>query len=131
MFCNFVQKVLAKNSILLPDTIRMADSTATGLADINNEIKSALVECIMEYIVEAKKRLDAYDKAKDLFDKEVKQKEDELSALKSEKEKLWLFAFSKKKEMTAVIDSKASEISEFKRTHEPKDLWQDFERMYR
>ena len=117
--------------ILLPDTIRMADSTATGLADINNEIKSALVECIMEYIVEAKKRLDAYDKAKDLFDKEVKQKEDELSALKSEKEKLGLFAFSKKKEMTAVIDSKASEISEFKRTHEPKDLWQDFERMYR
>ena len=117
--------------ILLPDTIRMADSTATGLADINNEIKSALVECIMEYIVEAKKRLDAYDKAKDLFDKEVKQKEDELSALKSEKEKLWLFAFSKKKEMTSVIDSKASEISEFKRTHEPKDLWQDFERMYR
>lgn len=118
-------------SILSPETIRMADSSATGLSDINSEIKSALVESIMEYITEAKKRLDAYNKAKDLFDKEVKQREDELSALKSEKEKLGLFAFSKKKEMSATIDSKASEILEFKRTHEPKDLWQDFERMYK
>ena len=117
--------------ILSPETIRMADSSATGLSDINSEIKSALVESIMEYITEAKKRLDAYNKAKDLFDKEVKQREDELSALKSEKEKLGLFAFSKKKEMSATIDSKASEILEFKRTHEPKDLWQDFERMYK
>lgn len=117
--------------IILPETIRMTDSTSFTLNDINNEIRSALVECIMEYVKEAKKRLDVYDKAKDLFDKEVKQKEEELSALKSEKENLGLFAFSKKKEMSAVIDSKISEISEFIRTHEPNDLWQDFERMYR
>ena len=32
--------------------------------------------------------------------------------------------------MSALIDSKASEISEFKRTNEPQDLWNEFERMY-
>lgn len=117
--------------ILLPETIRMANSSATSLNDINSEIKVALVKCVMDYVDEAKKRFDAYNKAKDLFDKQVKEKEDELSALKSEKGKLGLFAFSKKKEMSATIDSMASEISEFKRTHEPKDLWQDFEKMYR
>ena len=117
--------------ILSPETIRMANSSATSLNDINSEIKNVLVNCVMDYVEEAKKRFDAYNKAKDLFDKQVKEKEDELSALKSEKEKLGLFAFSKKKEMSATIDSKANEISEFKRTHEPKDLWQNFERMYR
>lgn len=117
--------------ILSPETIRMANSSATSLNDINSEIKNALVKCVMDYVEEAKKRFEAYNKAKDLFDKQVKEKEDELSVLKSEKEKLGLFAFSKKKEMSATIDSKANEISEFKRTHEPKDLWQNFERMYR
>ena len=117
--------------ILSPETIRMSNSSATTLSDINNEIRSALAERIMEYIEEAKKRLDAYNKAKDLFDKELKQKEDELNALKSEREKLGLFAFSKKKEMSTAIENKASEISDFKRIHTPNDLWQDFERMYR
>lgn len=122
---------LVAMGLLLPETIRMEASSATLLSDINNEMKYALVECTMEYMAEAKKRFEVYNKAKDLFDKEVKQMEDELSALKYEKEKLGFFAFSKKKEMSKIIDNKASEILEFKRVHEPKDLWQDFERMYR
>ena len=116
--------------ILSAETIRMSGSSATSLNDINREIKTALVGCIMEYIAEAKRRLEVYNKAKEVFDKELNQKESELSSLKAEKDKIGLFAFSKKKEMSALIDSKASEISEFKRTNEPKDLWNDFERMY-
>lgn len=116
--------------ILSAETIRMSGSSAISLNDINSEIKTALVGCIMEYIAEAKKRLEVYNKAKEVFDRELNQKESELSSLKAEKDKLGLFAFSKKKEMSALIDSKASEISEFKRKNEPKDLWNDFERMY-
>lgn len=116
--------------ILSPDTIRMADSTASTLCDINDEIREALVTCIMEYIKEAKIRLESYNQAKKLFDKEVEQKEDELNNLKSEKEKLGLFAFSKKKEISAIIKNKAIEISEFKKTNEPNNLLQEFERMY-
>lgn len=116
--------------ILLPETIRMSGSSSTALNEINNEISSSFTECIMKYIKEAKKRLDAYNQAKALFDKEIKQKEQELSVLKSEKEKLGLFAFSKKKELSAIIASKENEISGFKRTNEPKDLQIYFERMY-
>lgn len=122
---------LVRMGILSPETIRMSKSSATTLSDINNEIRNALVDHIMKYIDEAKRRLDIYNKAMDVYEEELKQKNDELSALQSEKNNLGLFAFSKKKEMTAIIDAKASEISEFKRTHEPKDLWAQFEAMYR
>lgn len=122
----FVEK-----GIISPATIRMTNSSSVSLTDINSEIKSALVECIMEYIAEAKKRLDAYDRAKEVFDNELCKKEEELSALKSEKAKLGLFALSKKKEMNALIENKESEILEFRSSQEPKDLWLDFERMYR
>ena len=117
--------------ILSPEIIRMSGSSATTLNDINGEIRNALTDCVMEYIEEAKKRYDAYDKAMDIYEKELKQKYDELNVLRSEKNSLGLFAFSKKKEMTATIDAKVNEISEFKRTHEPKDLLAQFEAMYR
>lgn len=117
--------------ILLPETIRMSNSSSTSLIDINNEIKSALIECIIDYIEEAKNRFAAYSKEKELFDKELQRKKSELGILKSEKEKLGLFAFSKKKELSAKIESKENEISEFTTTKEPKELWDKFERMYR
>jgi len=117
--------------ILLPETIRMSNSSSTSLIDINNEIKSALTECIIEYIEEAKKRFAAYSEEKELFDKELQRKKSELGILKSEKEKLGLFSFSKKKELSAKIESKENEISEFTRTKEPKELWDKFERMYK
>ena len=117
--------------ILSPETIRMSGSSAITLSDINSEIRNALIDCIMEYIDEAKRRLDAYNKAMDAYEKELKQKNDELSALQSAKNNLGLFAFSKKKEMLVIIDAKEGEISEFKNTHEPRDLWAQFETMYR
>ena len=36
-----------------------------------------------------------------------------------------------KKELSAKIESKENEISEFTRTKEPKELWDKFERMYK
>lgn len=117
--------------ILSPETIRMSESSAITLRDINGEIKNALADRIMEYIDEAKRRLDIYNKAMDKYEKKLKQKNDELSYLQSKKNNLGLFAFSKKKEMKTIIDAKASEISEFKRINEPKDLWVQFEAMYR
>ena len=116
--------------ILLPETIRMSNSSSTTLNEINNEIVSALTECIMEYIEEAKKRLNDYNQAKALFDKEIKQKEQELNVLKIEKKRLGLFSFSKKKELGNLIVSKENEISVFKRMNEPKDLQIAFEKMY-
>lgn len=125
-FAEFVSK-----GILAPETIRMSGSSAMELSAINTEIRNALTDCIMEYIEEANKRLDAYNEAMAIYEAELKVKNDELSALQAEKKDLGLFAFSKKKEMTAAIDAKAIEISEFKRIHEPKDLWAKAEAMYR
>ena len=116
--------------ILLPDTIRMENSLSTSLVDINNEIKMALCTHIAEYREEAKKRYNKYIEAKTTFDNDVKQKETELNVLRSEKEKLGFFAFSKKKEMAEIIERKTKEISEFKKDNEPKDLKQAFEKMY-
>lgn len=118
---------LVELGLLSPESIRISGSSATVLADINNEIRASLVDCIMDYIEEAKQRLDAYNKAMSIYIKELKEKNNELSALESEKSNLGLLAFSKKKELAATIAIKTSELaefkkilSEFKRTHEPK-----------
>lgn len=123
-------KIFVNLGILSHEAIRMPNSSATDLNKINEEIGSALTKCIMKYIEEANKRLDAYTQAKTLFDKNLKQKEQELNVLKSEKEKLGLFAFSKKKELNSIIASKEDEISDFKRMNEPKDLLLSFKKMY-
>lgn len=117
--------------LLLPENIRMKGSSSITLGKINYEIRASLVLCIMDYIVEAKKRFDVYNKAKDLFDAEVKQKKEELIMLKHEKELLGVFAFSKRKKMDEIIDKKESELFYFKRKCEPISLWEDFENMYR
>ena len=116
--------------IISPEDIRMAGSCMNTLVDINSEIRTALADCVAEYIVEAKKRWECYNQVKYLFDEEMKKKDDELNILKAEKEKLGLFAFSKKRELTARISSKASEITEYRNIHEPKELLEKFEKMY-
>ena len=42
-----------------------------------------------------------------------------------------MLAFSKKKEMTSLIDEKVAEIIEFKKEQEPVELLEEFEKMYR
>lgn len=117
--------------ILLPEIIRMSNSSSITLDEINKEIMSALTKCIMDYIKEARERLYAYNQAKELFDKEIKQKKQELNSLKTKKKELGLFSIFKKKELTNIIASKEDEISAFKRMNEPKDLQMAFEKMYR
>lgn len=116
--------------ILLPEKIKMLNSSSTTLMEINYEIKSALTECIMEYIEEAKRRLDLYNHSMAIFNKEVKKKEQALNVLKTEKAKLGLFSFSKKKELANSIFAMENEITTFKKMNEPKDLQIAFERMY-
>lgn len=120
-----------KRGILSPEDIRMVGCSSVALSDINSEINTVLVDCVAEYIEEAKRRWLFYKQAKDVFDEEIRKKENELSALKAEKEKLGLFAFSKKKELSEKINSKTSEITEYKNIHEPKELLENFEKMYR
>ena len=117
--------------ILSLETIRMPGSYSTTIKEVNSEIKNALGDSIMEYIEEAKRRLDAYNRAKDIYEKEWKQKSDEISDLRSKKSNLSFLAFNKKKKISAIIDTKANEILEFKKTNEPKDLLAKFEEMYR
>ena len=68
---------------------------------------------------------------KSLFDKDVKEKEEEINNLKLEKKKMGLFAFSGKKEISKIIQNKSTEIVEYKKAHNPQNYWDDFERMYR
>lgn len=116
--------------ILFPENLRITGSSKNELKDINNEIMISLENPIKEYIEEAKERLNIYKKKKTLFDKVVKEMEDEINDLKMEKKEMGLFAFSKKKEISNIIKNKSEEVLEFKKIHEPKELWEDFERMY-
>ena len=78
-----------------------------------------------------KRRFNAYNKALDIYEKELEKKNNELSTLQAQKDKLGLLAFSKKKEMTLLIDEKVAEIIEFKKEQEPVELLEEFEKMYR
>lgn len=51
--------------------------------------------------------------------------------MKTEKDRLGFFSFSKKKELSSQIQQKEREMSEYEKTHESKRLWEDFEKMYR
>ena len=116
--------------ILSPESIRLTKSSATSLAEINEEIKTALISAIIDYVKEAKRRLAVYDEAKTAFDEAVKKKQTAIDTLKDDKGKLGFWAFSKKKQLTAEIEQKSQELIAFKDSNEPKDLWRDFERMY-
>ena len=120
-----------KLNILSPEDIRMEGSLSVELDDINNEIQFALVQCIMEYIIEAKSRWEIYKNAKKIFDEEIKKKEKELNDLKAEKSHLGLFAFARKKELSEKINAKVDEIADFKDKRDPIGLKEDFERMYK
>lgn len=117
--------------VLKPADIRMAGSTSDLLKDINNEISKALIECILDYIEEGKRRWNLYVEALEPFEAELKVRESELNGLKKEKGQLGLFALSKKRQLQTQIDIKTMEISEFKKKNEPKDLREIFEKMYR
>lgn len=117
--------------ILLPDDLRIIGSSEMKLESINNEIMTALGKSVKEYIEEANRRLNIYKEKKSLFDKDVKEKEEEINNLKLEKKKMGLFAFSGKKEISKIIQNKSTEIVEYKKAHNPQNYWDDFERMYR
>lgn len=117
--------------ILLPDDLRIIGSSEMKLESINNEIMTALEKSVKEYIEEANRRLNIYKEKKSLFDKDVKEKEEEINNLKLEKKKMGLFAFSGKKEISKIIQNKSTEIVEYKKAHNPQNYWDDFERMYR
>lgn len=133
-FTNMIREEEYRNfvdlGILSPESVRPEKSSATSLSEINDEIKGALVAAIMEYIKEAQRRLAIYDEAKSAFDDAVKIKQDEIDALKADKEKLGFWAFSKKRQLDEVMGQKLKELTEFKRDNEPKDLLRSFERMY-
>ena len=117
--------------ILLPDDLRIIGSSEMKLESINNEIMTALEKSVKEYIEEANRRLNIYKEKKSLFDKDVKEIEEEINNLKLEKKKMGLFAFSGKKEISKIIQNKSTEIVEYKKAHNPQNYWDDFERMYR
>ena len=122
---------LTNLGILLPEEIRMQESSSVELADINKEICDKLVENILEYIEEAKRRWNNYINAKKVFDEVMDKKDGELNALKSERKQTGLFAFSKKKELDKKIDEKLDEITKYGDTQNPdKSLLRDFENMY-
>lgn len=111
--------------------IRMPGSSLNSVIDINNEISYALLNRVLAYIEEAKKRLSLYIEAKKPFEEELKKKEKELDELKKEKRQLGILSFSKKRQIQSLIDIKMLDISEFKEKNEPKFLKENFENMYR
>lgn len=122
---------MSDKKIISPEMLRMTRSLETEWKEINNELEKALYDCVMKYIDEAKRRFNAYNKALDIYEKELEKKNNELSTLQAQKDKLGLLAFSKKKEMTSLIDEKVAEIIEFKKEQEPVELLEEFEKMYR
>lgn len=116
--------------LISPDILRLDDSQSTDRSGINAEIVSKLMERIKEYIIEAIKRRDVYLDAQKKYDDGIRKINDEISVTKQELSELGLFAFSKKKEMNAVIADKESELERFKKDNAPDKLFNAFEKMY-
>ncbi len=116
--------------LLSAETLRLKNSTQTTLFGINEEIENKLVGLIVAYIEEAKLRKKKCDDVYAEFDKEVKKKNDAISEKRNELNGLGMFAFSKKKEVKALIADMESELSKYKYDKEPKDLQRAFEKMY-
>lgn len=120
----------ADMGLLSAEVLRLKDSTQTTLSGINEEIESKLVDLIVAYIEEAKARKKKCDDAYAQFDAEVKKKNDAIAEKQSELNGLGMFAFSKKKELKAIIADMESDLSKYKYDKEPKDLQRAFEKMY-
>lgn len=115
--------------ILSAEEIRLDGSSAVALSVINYEIRSAIVDCIMDYLAEVKQRYDRYNSANEQYRNEIQKLEKELYSMKSEMKQLGLFAFSKKKELSVAISNKEIAIQEYKKQHEPLSLKKEFELM--
>lgn len=116
--------------LLSADKLRLQDSAETELSGINLEIENKLVSCINAYIQEAVSRKKKCDEAYAQFNADVKKKNEAISEKQNELNGLGMFAFSKKKELKAVISDMESDLSKYKYDNEPKDLQKAFERMY-
>ena len=103
------------------------------IVELNEDLSNKLVESIMCYVDEVKKRRDEliaeYHILKDEYDSlkasiETKRSEllQELDALKSDRKALNIFAFSKKKELDLQIDTISQKISKLKDSNELSNL---------
>ncbi|MFT4006481.1 MAG: hypothetical protein QM683_12955 [Lacrimispora sp.] len=124
-FANYVEI-----GLITAKDIRLKNSTEIELSKINMEIGEWLTALVLEYIQEAKNRKAKYEKAFDKFDSEVKKQNSKIAEKYNELNHLGILAFSKKKELKAVIAEMESKLSKFKMDNEPKDLKREFERMY-
>ena len=120
----------ADMGLLSIETLRLKDSTQITLKGVNEEIEMKLVDLIIAYIEEAKTRKKKSDDTYAQFDAEVKKKNEAIAEKQSELNVLGIFAFSKKKELKAIIADMESDLSKYKYDKEPKDLQRAFEKMY-
>lgn len=116
--------------LLLPQSIRIDGSSAIDLATINKEIIDLLSSSIMNYIAEAKKRKNAYEDAKTQYNQHFKKLDSELMQLEEQKSNLGLFSFSKRKELSTLVNSKKFELQELKRKSPVEGLLKKFNDMY-
>lgn len=116
--------------LLSADKLRLQDSAETELSGINEEIESKLISCINAYIEEAVIRKKKCDEAYAQFNEEVKKKNYAIAEKQNELNGLGLFAFSKKKEIKAIISDMEYALSKYENDNEPIDLLKAFERMY-
>lgn len=116
-----------KMGLLRPENIRMARSSSVELSQINAELINELTIVIMAYVEEAKRRLKLYEESKASLNEAIRTMQSEIDRLKVEKENLGFFAFSRKKEMSLLIEQKEKEKSDYEKTHESNRLWNDLE----
>lgn len=117
--------------ILSMDILRLKNSAETELSKINLEIINALMAEFVLYVDDAKNRKQKVDEAYSKFNTEIKHKEDSISEKKKELLSLGVFAFSRKKELKIKIENMESDLIGYKLNKEPRDLKEDFEKMYR
>lgn len=117
--------------LLNPENIRIENSSAVELNQINAELIKELTAATMAYVEEANRRLKLYEESKARLNEAIRTMQSEIDRMKAEKDRLGFFSFSKKKELSSQIQQKEREMSEYEKTHESKRLWEDFEKMYR
>lgn len=116
--------------LMSAESIRIQDSSAVELEKINIEYENKIMNCVNDYVKEAKHRKQRYDIAYDKFNVELKKRQNAISEKYRELSSIGVFALSKKKELKSIISTMEKELSQYKADNEPKDLQIAFEKMY-
>lgn len=122
--------LLVGNYAIDIDDIRLKNSMATNLDEINNEIIRELCKEVIAYVEEANRRKQEYLKVYAPVKAEMDKRQTKINELKKQVESIGLFGIVKKKKLEKQIGEMQRELYRYEYDNEPRELWEAYKTMY-